>query len=67
MSERQLAYALIIIGILIALGSLLADSIGIGSAEGIGTYQIIVAVVGAVLALIGLYLAYFRRRPVRDL
>ena len=64
MSERQLAYALIIIGILIALGSLLADSIGIGRAEGIGTYQIIVAVVGAVLALIGLYLAYFRRRPI---
>lgn len=62
MSERQLAYALIVIGVVVALVSLLADVIGIGSG-GFGTYQIVGLIAGIVVALIGLYLVYFRRRP----
>ncbi len=63
MSERQLAYILIVIGVVVALVSLLADVIGIGSDEGFGTYQIVGLIAGIVVALIGLYLVYFRRRP----
>lgn len=63
MSTRQLAYALILIGVVVALVSLLADTLGIGSGD-FGTYQIIGLVAGLIVAAIGLYLAYFRRRPV---
>ena len=64
MAERQLAYVLLLVGIVVVVGALVVDSLGVGSAEGFGTYQIIALVVGVVLALIGLYLAYFRRRTV---
>lgn len=63
MSTRQLAYALILIGVVVALVSLLADTLGIGSGD-FGTYQIIGLVAGIIAVLIGLYLAYFRRRSV---
>ncbi|MCZ2096233.1 MAG: hypothetical protein AAGU78_11670 [Chloroflexota bacterium] len=64
MSERQLAYALILVGVVVALVSLLADPLGIGADDGFGTYQIVGLVAGLVVAALGLYLAYFRRRPV---
>lgn len=63
MSERQLAYALILVGIVAALVSVLADTLGIGGSDEFGYLQIIGLVAGVVVALIGLYLAYFRRRP----
>ncbi|MCC6798653.1 MAG: hypothetical protein IT325_00935, partial [Anaerolineae bacterium] len=47
----------------VALVSLLADTLGIGSGD-FGTYQIIGLVAGIIAVLIGLYLAYFRRRSV---
>lgn len=64
MSGRQLAYALILVGVVVALVSLLADPLGIGADDGFGTYQIVGLVAGLVVAAIGLYLAYFRRSPV---
>lgn len=62
MSETQLGYGLLIVGIVLALASLLADVVGVG-AEGFGTYQIVGLIVGIVVAAIGAYLRYVRRRP----
>lgn len=62
MSERQIAYALIIIGVVVALASLLVDVVGVGS-EGFGSYQTAGLIVGIVVAVIGLYLRYVRQRP----
>ena len=51
MSERQLAYALILVGIVAALVSVLADTLGIGGSDEFGYLQIIGLVAGVVVAL----------------
>jgi len=51
-----LSLILIVIGIIILLVSLLADMIGIGGYPGIGYKQIIGAIVGAVISIIGFIL-----------
>jgi len=53
MGRKGLSLILIVIGIIILLVSLLADMIGIGGYPGIGYKQIIGAIVGAVIAVIG--------------
>jgi hypothetical protein len=61
-SKNKLGITLIVIGILLILVSLLADTISIGNVVGanqnpeFGPYQIIALVVGVVVAGIGLYL-----------
>jgi len=56
MSNKLLSILLMVIGVLVLSGSLLADAIGIGREPGIGFFQIIGAVVGLVVALVGLWL-----------
>ena len=56
MSRKGLSLILIVIGIIILLVSLLADMIGIGGYPGIGYKQIIGAIVGAVISIIGFIL-----------
>ena len=57
-SRKQLGYIVAAGGALIALVCLLAEPLGIGSGGGIHVRQIIGAVVGAVILLIGLWLAF---------
>jgi hypothetical protein len=56
MGKKGLSLILIVVGIIILLSSLLADMIGIGGYPGIGYKQIIGAIVGAVISIIGLIL-----------
>lgn len=60
MKSRSLAVALLVVGVLLFLVSLAADQLGIGGAGGFGWKQWAGAVVGIVLAAVGMFL--FRRR-----
>ena len=48
---------LLIVGIVLVLGSLLADTLGLGDSSGLGTAQIAGLVAGVILAVVGLFLA----------
>ncbi len=57
MYSKTLSYAVLIIGIVIMMASVFADSLGIGDAPGIiGRDQTIGAVVGAMVTAVGLFL-----------
>jgi len=56
MGKKGLSLTLIVVGIIILFGSLLADAIGIGGYPGIGYKQIIGAIVGVVIGIIGFIL-----------
>ncbi len=57
MDSKNLSAAVLIIGIVIMMASVFADSIGIGDAPGIiGRDQTIGAVVGAIVTAVGLFL-----------
>ena len=60
MNNKQLGIALLVIGVIILLLSLLANSIGIGGAPGFGYKQIAGTVVGAILAIVG-YVLFSRK------
>ena len=60
MNKKQLGVALLVIGVVILLLSLLADSIGIGGAVRFGYRQIAGAVVGVIIAIAG-YFLYSRK------
>ncbi len=53
MDKKSLGNALLIVGILIVLASLLADIIGIGDSPGFGRYQILWLIVGAIISYVG--------------
>ena len=53
MDKKSLGNALLIVGILIALASLLADIIGIGDSPGFGRYQIMGLIVGVIISYVG--------------
>jgi hypothetical protein len=56
MQKKRLSLILIVVGIIILLVSLLADVIGIGGYPGMGYKQIIGAIVGAVISIVGFIL-----------
>jgi hypothetical protein len=62
MSEKQMTYGLIVVGVVLALASLLVDAVGVGT-EGFGAGQIIGLILGVVLAGVGVYRGYFRQNP----
>jgi len=56
MSKRNLGIALIVVGVLVILISLLADTLGVGSQPAIfGWKQILGAVVGAAIGIGGFF------------
>ena len=59
MSEKQLTYGLIIVGVVLALASLLVDAVGVGT-EGFGVGQVIGLILGILLAGVGVYRGYIR-------
>ena len=61
MSNKLLSIVLMVVGVLVLVGSLLGDVIGIGQHPGLGFYQIAGAVVGLVVALVGLWLFLKRK------
>jgi len=57
MDNRALSTAVLVVGMVILMASVFADSIGIGDAPGIiGRDQTIGAVVGAIVTAVGLFL-----------
>jgi uncharacterized membrane protein len=56
MGKKWLSLILIVVGVIILLSSLLADMIGIGGYPGMGYKQIIGAIVGAVISIVGFIL-----------
>jgi hypothetical protein len=61
-TDQQITYGAIIIGVVLALASLLIDAIGIGT-EGFGVAQIIGLILGVILIGVGVYWGYFREAP----
>ena len=59
MSEKQLTYGLIVVGIVLALASLLVDVVGVGT-EGFGVGQVIGLILGIILAGVGVYRGFIR-------
>ena len=53
MSKRTIGIGLIVIGVIVLIVSLAADSLGIGGAPGIGMKQLAGAGVGVVVAIVG--------------
>jgi hypothetical protein len=53
---RTIGIILLIIGIIVLLLSVATDAIGIGSSPGFGTWQILGAIAGIVLAAVGAFL-----------
>ena len=49
MSEKQLTYGLIVVGVVLALTSLLVDVVGVGT-EGFGVGQMVGLILGIILA-----------------
>jgi hypothetical protein len=58
MSKKMLGVVFIILGVIVLVVSLAADAVGIGNATGIGWKQILAAVIGALVALDGIFLVF---------
>ncbi len=56
MDKKTSSAAILVIGIVILVASLFADSIGIGDQAGFGRNQAIGSVVGAIATAVGLFL-----------
>ena len=56
MNKKTMGIALLAVGVVVLIGSLAADPIGIGGAAGFGYKQIIGAVVGVIAAVVGFVL-----------
>ena len=57
MSKRTMGYLLIVLGAVVLVISLTADSLGIGGAPGIGWKQLTGAGVGLIVMIYGIWLA----------
>ena len=56
MNKKMIGVALLAVGVVVLIGSLAADPIGVGGAAGFGYKQIIGAVVGVIAAVVGFVL-----------
>ena len=56
MDKKTLNTAILVVGIVILVISLFADSIGVGDVPGFGIDQAIGSVVGAIVTAVGLFL-----------
>ncbi len=62
MTENQITYGLLVLGVVLVLASLLVDAVGLGT-EGFGIAQIVGVVVGIILAGVGVYRGFIREKP----
>ncbi|MCJ7434025.1 MAG: hypothetical protein MUO77_11110 [Anaerolineales bacterium] len=59
-NKKSIGIALLAVGAVLLIGSLAADAIGIGGVASFGYKQIIGAVVGVIVAIVG-YLLYSKK------
>jgi hypothetical protein len=62
MSATQRTYGLIVVGVVLALASLLVDAVGVGT-DGFGIGQIVGLIAGILLAGYGVYQGFIRQPP----
>ena len=55
MSKRTIGMGLVALGVVLLIVSLAADSLGLGTGTGIGWKQITGAIVGAIMAIYGVW------------
>jgi hypothetical protein len=55
-NKKTIGIVLMVAGVVLLIGSLVADLLGIGNAPGFGLYQVIGSAVGVVVAAAGLVL-----------
>ena len=55
--KKVAGIVLLVVGLIVLVLALAADMVGIGVFSGFGRYQILAAVVGAIVAVVGLVLA----------
>lgn len=56
--KKRIGIILFVIGIILCVGSLVTDLVGIGTSPGIGSNQMIGLIVGALVAIVGAVLAF---------
>ncbi len=62
MNLKTIGYVVLVVGVIIALAGLLADSLGIGgSPDNFGYWQLIALIGGIVVAVVGAYLGFIRK------
>jgi hypothetical protein len=59
-NQKTIGIALLVVGVVLLIGSLAADAIGIGGVAGFGYKQIVGAVVGVIAAVVG-YVLYSKK------
>lgn len=59
-NKKTIGIVLLVVGVILLIGSLAADAISIGGAAGFGYKQIIGAIVGVIVAVVG-YVLYSRK------
>jgi hypothetical protein len=57
MSKKTIGFVIIVLGVAMAVVSLAADVIGIGSKPGINWLQLLGTAIGVIVALVGVWLA----------
>jgi hypothetical protein len=62
MDRTRLGWALVVVGIVIALVSAFAEPLGLGDDNGLGMQQVTGVVVGVVVAVVGAAIAWRLRR-----
>jgi hypothetical protein len=63
--KKTMGIALLVIGVVLLIGSLAADAIGIGGSPGFGYIQIIGAVAGGIVAIVGFVLYSRSKEPTK--
>ena len=63
MSEHQLIYGMIIVGVVLSLASLLVDVVGVGT-DGFGVGQLVGLMVGVILIAVGIHRRFMRLTSV---
>ena len=61
--RKNLGLVVTVTGLLVALGSALADKVGLGKWSGFGPDQILGTIVGTMVFLVGLWMVFKSRRP----
>ena len=63
MAKKSLGYLLVVVGVVIAVVSLIADYVGIGSRPGLGWQQLLGTAIGIILLLVGIWMTM--RKPIQ--
>ncbi len=61
MNLKTIGYVVLVVGVIIALAGLLAESLGLGCSEGFGNMEHITLLGGIAVAVVGAYLGFIRK------